>query len=404
MAASSLPSFAAALNPLLHSLVRRADDSDSAGGLTSTAEADEEDACGPTSVGKVGLRIGAIFVILVTSLVGTYFPVLAKRVPFLQRHVPGSVFEFAKFFGSGVILATGFIHLLEPATDEIGEGSTISAGGCISDAWGEYPYAFALCLVSLFLVFVTQLCAFRLGSAKLAKLGVKKMPHMHVVGHPGHIQQQDAAATLGASSGPGAETAGSVDSMEKGALAQAEDGSSLSAFGYHDSSEENPVIAQAMGVATLEFGTMLHSVIIGLTLATTGDDEFTTLFIVIIFHQMFEGLGLGARLAFLQLAPAYSWIPWLGAFLYSICTPLGMAIGLGLREGLSMSGGAASVASGVLDAISAGILMYTALVELIAHEVIFNKFYHTCSWARVWFSLGSFALGVGLMALLGKWA
>lgn len=44
--------------------------------------------------------------------------------------------------------------------------------------------------------------------------------------------------------------------------------------------------AQLMGVATLEFGVCLHSVIIGLTLAVTGDDEFNVLFVVIIFHQV----------------------------------------------------------------------------------------------------------------------
>lgn len=41
-----------------------------------------------------------------------------------------------------------------------------------------------------------------------------------------------------------------------------------------------------------------------------------------------------AGLAFLRLERQYSWIPWVGAFLYSLCTPIGMAIGLGLREGL----------------------------------------------------------------------
>ena len=107
---------------------------------------------------------------------------------------------------------------------------------------------------------------------------------------------------------------------------------------------------------------------------------------------MFEGLGLGSRLAFLNLEDRYAYLPWAGALLYSLCTPVGMAIGLGLREGIvrlfslplprlsasrasltvlttpraqSMSSGSASVASGVLDAISSGILLYTATVELI---------------------------------------
>lgn len=49
---------------------------------------------------------------------------------------------------------------------------------------------------------------------------------------------------------------------------------------------------------------------------------------------MFEGLGLGSRLAFLQLPEGYGWVPFTGALVYSIMTPLGIAIGLGVREGL----------------------------------------------------------------------
>ncbi|GAA6023142.1 hypothetical protein JCM8202_000998 [Rhodotorula sphaerocarpa] len=372
---------------------------------------DSGDLCGPTSVGRVGLRTGAIFVILATSVFGTMFPILSKRVPFMRRHVPSSVFDFTKFFGSGVILTTGkcFIHLLEPATEEL--GGIRSEGGCLNDAWGEYPYAFAFCLISLFLAFVTQMVAFRLGTAHLAKLGNAAPPHVHVMGHPGHVQAQDRAAS-NLRGDAGTETAQSRESAAS-SLEKGEKGGEVG-FGargeeeavdqFTDASEQNPVIAQLMGVATLEFGVCLHSVIIGLTLAVTGDSEFDVLFVVIIFHQMFEGLGLGTRLAFLRLGPQYAWLPWVGAVLYSLCTPIGMAIGLGVREGLSMNGATASITSGVLDAISAGILLYTATVELIAHEFIFNKLYHTCSWTRLWFSLLAFAIGAGLMALLGKWA
>ncbi|BGP26930.1 zip-like iron-zinc transporter [Rhodotorula toruloides] len=358
-------------------------------------------ACGPTSIGRIGLRIGAIFVILATSMVGTLFPIFSKRVSVLRRAVPGWIFEFAKFFGSGVILATGLIHLLEPAASALGEGSTRSNGGCINDAWGAYPYAFAICLISLFLTFVTQICAFRLGTARLAKLGVKASPHIHVVGHPGHVQEQDRAATL---PGAAAESTGEADSLEKGEYTKDVEVESQQSQHFHDASEQNPFVAQLLGVATLEFGVVLHSVIIGLTLATTEDSGFTTLFVVIIFHQVFEGLGLGTRLSFLKLDPAWAWVPWVGALLYSLCTPIGMAIGLGVREGLSMSGATAQVSSGVLDAFSSGILLYTATVELLAHEFIFNKFYHTCSWKRLFFSLVCFAAGAGVMALLGKWA
>ena len=46
----------------------------------------------------------------------------------------------------------------------------------------------------------------------------------------------------------------------------------------------------------LEFGVIVHSVIIGLNLGVVGE-EFSTLYPVIVFHQSFEGLGIGARMS-----------------------------------------------------------------------------------------------------------
>lgn len=73
---------------------------------------------------------------------------------------------------------------------------------------------------------------------------------------------------------------------------------------------------------------------------------------------MFEGVGLGTRLAFLRLPDSWRWVPLMGGILYAAVTPIGMAIGLGARESLSMSTASASIASGVLDSISAGVLLY----------------------------------------------
>lgn len=92
-----------------------------------------------------------------------------------------------------------------------------------------------------------------------------------------------------------------------------------------------------------------------MTLALSGD-EFTTLLIVLVFHQAFEGLGLGARLAYLRLPASWNWVPFTGAILYSAMTPLGMVIGLAAKESINMSSTQASISSGVLDSISAGIL------------------------------------------------
>jgi len=50
-------------------------------------------------------------------LVGAFFPILAKRIPALK--IPNIAFIIAKFFGSGVIIATAFIHVLSHSTTAI---------------------------------------------------------------------------------------------------------------------------------------------------------------------------------------------------------------------------------------------------------------------------------------------
>jgi solute carrier family 39 (zinc transporter), member 1/2/3 len=63
--------------------------------------------------GRIGLRVAAIFIIWLGSMVGSVFPVYANRHKGMK--VPEWTFFVAKYFGSGVIVATAFIHLLGPA-------------------------------------------------------------------------------------------------------------------------------------------------------------------------------------------------------------------------------------------------------------------------------------------------
>ena len=53
----------------------------------------------------LGLRIASVFIILVGSMFGALFPVLAKRTRWLAPRIPKGVFDFAKYFGSGVIVS-----------------------------------------------------------------------------------------------------------------------------------------------------------------------------------------------------------------------------------------------------------------------------------------------------------
>ena len=151
----------------------------------------------------------------------------------------------------------------------------------------------------------------------------------------------------------------------------------------------------------LEFGVIFHSVIIGLNLGVAGS-EFATLYVVLVFHQSFEGLGIGARMSVIPFKPG-SWLPWALCAAYGLTTPIAIAIGLGLRTTYNSGSFTANVVSGVLDSMSAGILIYTGLVELLAREFLFNPL-RTRNGRQLAFMMSSVFLGAGLMALLGKWA
>lgn len=119
---------------------------------------------------------------------------------------------------------------------------------------------------------------------------------------------------------------------------------------------------------------------------------------------MFEGLGLGSRLAFLSLPPRYKWVPYAAGLFYSCMTPLGIAVGLGIRTTYNPESTTASIVSGTLDALSAGVLLYTGLVELLAHEFLFNPKMHEASTGKIVWACSCMILGAGIMALLGRWA
>ena len=152
----------------------------------------------------------------------------------------------------------------------------------------------------------------------------------------------------------------------------------------------------------LEFGVVFHSVIIGLNLGTAGD-EFSTLYPVLVFHQSFEGLGIGARMSAIPFPSRYHWLPWFLCAAYGLTTPIAIAIGLGLRTTYNSGSFTASVVSGVLDSTSAGILLWTGLVELLARDFLFDP-KRTKDNKRLTFMVGCTLVGIALMALLGKWA
>ena len=115
------------------------------------------------------------------------------------------------------------------------------------------------------------------------------------------------------------------------------------------------------------------------------------------------GLGIGARLSAIPIPKRLNWLPWLLCTGYGLTTPIAIAIGLGLRTTYNSGSFTANVIAGVLDATSAGILIYTGLVELLARDFLFNP-ERTKDNKRLIFMMVCLIVGAALMALLGKWA
>jgi solute carrier family 39 (zinc transporter), member 1/2/3 len=266
-----------------------------------------------------------------------------------RLHIPDVAFAFAKFFGSGVIIATAFIHLLAPSFSELGDP-------CLSVFWDiSYPWSAAFSMMAVFSVFLIELFAMRIANVAFATTDALGAEEKAI---PSSRLPETAVDLHGH---PDTQTADSITLKY---------GDTNAELASHSSSSRRILDARLVGFFILEFGVIFHSAIIGLTLSTTGSD-FATLFVVITFHQMFEGLGLGSRLAILPFAKG-SRVPWFLAMAYAVVTPLGMAIGLGVRATYDASSQTALVVSGTLDAISSGILLYTGLVELLAHEFLFS--------------------------------
>ncbi|KAG6853197.1 hypothetical protein C0991_006186 [Blastosporella zonata] len=125
----------------------------------------------------------------------------------------------------------------------------------------------------------------------------------------------------------------------------------------------------------LQLGIMIHSFVIGLTLAIATGTDFTSLVTAIVFHQLFEGLSLGIRIAGLPSSPRPNrrWLAPTLSILFAITTPLGMGSGAlaftSARKGEAVQ---MRLTQGLMSGISAGMLIYAATVEMLAGDFVFG--------------------------------
>ncbi|KAF8102916.1 hypothetical protein N665_0190s0033 [Sinapis alba] len=293
------------------------------------------------------LKIIAIVAILVASMIGVGAPLFSRNVPFLRPD--GNIFTIVKCFASGIILGTGFMHVLPDSFEML-------SSPCLEDnPWHKFPFSGFLAMLSGLITLVIDSMATSIYTSKNA-VGI--VPHGH-----GH--------------GPGNDV-----------TLPTKDGDSAQLLRYR-------VIAMV-----LELGIIVHSVVIGLSLGATSDTcAIKGLIAALCFHQMFEGMGLGGCI----LQAEYTNLKkFLMAFFFAITTPFGIALGIALSTIYRDNSPSALITVGLLNACSAGLLIYMALVDLLAAEFMGPKLQGSVKMQIKCFIAA--LLGCGGMSIIAKWA
>lgn len=150
----------------------------------------------------------------------------------------------------------------------------------------------------------------------------------------------------------------------------------------------------------LEAGILFHSVFIGMALSVATGPAFVIFLIAISFHQSFEGLALGSRIAALHF-PRASARPWMMVLAYGATTPMGQAIGLFFHNLYDPRSQAGLLMVGFMNAISAGLLVYAGLVQLLAEDFLTEKSYTTLMGRTRLYAFSAVVAGAMLMAAVG---
>ncbi|CAL0305767.1 unnamed protein product [Lupinus luteus] len=362
----------------------------------STCGGSDLDLCRDDSAAFL-LKFTAIASILICGFIGVAIPLIGKRSKLFRTD--SNLFFATKAFAAGVILATGFVHMLSDATEALNNP-------CLPPfPWKKFPFtgffAMIAALLTLLLEFVgTQyyerkqkvmqetndeirkslIDSFDSSNGKV--FGEEDNGGMHIVGMHAH------AVHHGHNHSHGQDICGDAKQHEHGHG----HGHSYSIIDVADQPDVRHVVVSQV----LELGIVSHSVIIGLSLGVSQSPcTIRPLITALSFHQFFEGFALGGCISQAQYKSSSSAIM---ACFFGLTTPVGIAIGILIASVYNPNSAGALITEGILDSFSAGILVYMALVDLIAADFHSKKV--SCNFKLQLISYGMLFLGAGLMSSL----
>jgi len=326
------------------------------------------DPCAADSIDNYNqpLHIGAVFIILAASMFGASAPLLSKygsRFRVSPYHVC-----LGKCMGIGVVLACALVHMLQPSSESL-------TSPCVpyefNTDYNSYAFLFAM-LAGLCMHFLDYVV-------------YQYMLSMHLEAQPSKDVTKDQESLTPEKHG----------------------GHNLAHDHNHDHVHSiilDPKVQRTITAYLLEFGVTVHSVFIGLTVGVADYSTLQALLVALCFHQFFEGVALGSRIADANLPSHFN--EFLLTFIFSVAAPLGIGIGIAVVATLDANGEGFLLVQGTFDGVCAGILLYIGFMLLFKdfpedmekhcrghpNEKYMRAAMFVCLW-----------LGAGLMAYIGKY-
>ncbi|KAL5698762.1 TPR repeat-containing protein zip4 [Ranunculus cassubicifolius] len=338
----------------------------------------------------VTLKIFAIVVILVTSIAGIAIPLVGSGYRLLRPE--GNLFFVVKAFAAGVILATGFVHILPDATAAL-------TNPCLPDSpWSKFPFSGFVAMMASLCTLLADFLATQFYERKQER--ERKLEVEEGLLESTHVEDGDHNGKIfGEEEGGGMHIVG----IHAHAAHHSHNNHSHShgvANYVEDEDHQGGSVRHAVVSQILELGIVSHSMIIGLSLGVSQSPcTIRPLLVALSFHQFFEGFALGGCICQAQFKRLSTIVM---ACFFAITTPLGIGIGTGIASLYNHNSPRALVVEGILDSISAGILVYMALVDLIAADFLSKRM--SCNVRLQIYSYLALFLGAGLMSSVAVWA
>lgn len=292
----------------------------------------KRDACGSSSSSSIqnydlGLHIFAVFLILLCGTTACSFPVLVKAFPKLaiSRHA----LFVSRHFGTGVLIALAFAHLLPTAFENLWDE-------CLPYFWTEGYDAMpgVIAMISALVVMLVEMVFTMQGvrhshvppslenaEDESDRSQSRNTDQSKVCDLPRQARDEDATWRMASSNQ--APKASEPPFQEDSAADTRHTSKSASTIRSDAASQQKAISEQQEGrmmlqCLLLEAGILFHSVFIGLSISLSSGTTFIALMVAISFHQIFEGLALGGRIAAIPSLRISSIKPWAMSFAVSL--------------------------------------------------------------------------------------